>query len=59
MNLPDTLCRTCGTELSIKTRCSECKQVNQFTCSKCLMNTDIQYHFSCTLYHVPTIQLTV
>lgn len=56
INLPDTLCRACGTELRVKTQCPECKQGNQFTCSRCLLDTDIQYHSLCTLNIVSPTQ---
>lgn len=58
INLPDTLCRACGTELHVKSQCSECKQANQFTCSRCLFDTDIQYHSLCLLNDIPTIRLS-
>lgn len=46
--MPDTLCRACGMELREKILCQYCRQANQFTCSRCMFDTLIQYHDLCT-----------
>jgi len=47
--MPDTLCRNCGTELEIQSKCSECRQPIQQICPKCNYATLEQIHFDCTL----------
>lgn len=54
-------CRKCGTELTIKQRCSICNKTIKFDCKKCHFESDEQIHSLCRLVdmnHRPLISET-
>ncbi|MFB5610635.1 MAG: hypothetical protein ACE5R3_00495 [Nitrosopumilaceae archaeon] len=47
--MPDTLCRNCGKELEVESKCSQCRQAIQQKCPNCGYATFEQVHLDCTL----------
>lgn len=45
--MPDTLCRNCGTELQVQSKCSQCTQPIQQICPQCHYATLEQIHADC------------
>ena len=45
--MPDTLCRNCGTELQIQSKCTQCTQPIQQICPQCHYATLEQIHADC------------
>lgn len=45
--MPDESCRTCGGELILHSRCSECRKATQRICKKCYTMTEQEYHQNC------------
>lgn len=61
--MPDTLCRNCGTELQIQSKCTQCTQPIQQICPQCRYATLEQIHDDCIyglekFYHVNNIEET-
>lgn len=61
--MPDTLCRNCGTELQVESKCTQCEQAIQQICPQCRYTTFEQIHLDCTyglekFYHANNIEET-
>jgi len=46
--MPDTICRNCGTDLQVESKCTQCEKAIQQICPQCHYATFEQIHFDCT-----------
>ena len=47
--MPDESCRNCGGQLVRHVMCEECREIIQYSCSKCNRKSDLRFHFDCVI----------
>lgn len=53
--MPDESCRTCGGELILYSKCSECRKATQRICTICHTMTEQEYHQNCL--HIESLKV--